>query len=407
MGGGELQVDSAVLILYPLDVTYLDPADPVREKAQVDMVVDLIPDDLVCTRVGEVSRRSRCSLKCFRFGKGPGANRFAVRPHQRCNHPPLIGVGEDAGRSASEGFHDAVALHLNGPVDQLPAAYQIMHGATLSVSATQEQERGVPSNVVNGQTIALMIVGFLIGMLAAGGIGVRVIEEVRAENDATSLPSENVSSPNGYFLDPNETLIASAAVVPTSVVASDTSVEIQYDILSLAPLAGFPPTGIPHLYPRSWRLTTESGTVEGGPDNINTGIALFELPADQIAKDVLSVDIVDPLVPYPLDAAFELSAEEPSAAVTASVRVELSSVTEQDDSTVVLLNLIADDPSDLAFIIEGVGPGWRSDPTEPGNPTVELIWVGGERPEVLALRAVGIQWIALEGVYPVSLKGQL
>ena len=68
------------------------------------------------------------------------------------------------------------------------------------------------------------MVGFLIGVLAAGSIGVRVIEEVRAEDDATSLPPENVSSPNGYLLDPNHTRIASAVVVPTAIVASDTSV---------------------------------------------------------------------------------------------------------------------------------------------------------------------------------------
>lgn len=260
---------------------------------------------------------------------------------------------------------------------------------------------------MNGRTLALTIVGFLIGALAAGSIGVRVIEEVRAEDDATSLPPENVSSPNGYLLDPNQTRIASAAVVPTAIFVSDTSVEIQYDVLSLAPSEGSPSTEIPYLYPRTWTLTTRFGSVQGGPDSVITGVAIFEVPATGSAEDIVSADIVDPLMAYPLDVIFELSEDVPAAAATDRVTVELGSITEQNDSTTVLVHLIAENPIELSLIVEGVGPGWQSTPIVPGSATFELLWIGAQRPEVLALRAVGIQWVELEGVYPVSLEGQL
>jgi hypothetical protein len=47
---------------------------------------------------------------------------------------------------------------------------------------------------VNGRAISLTIVAFLIGAFAAGGIGVRVIEEVRTDDNDTSLPPSAVAT---------------------------------------------------------------------------------------------------------------------------------------------------------------------------------------------------------------------
>ena len=251
--------------------------------------------------------------------------------------------------------------------------------------------------------------GFLVGMLAAGGIGVRVIEEVRAEDDATSLPPENVSSTtpssNEYFLDPNETLIASSAVIPTDVVGTGASVSVEYEIFSLAPGGGSSIAGDPNLYPASWRVSIDGDTVDGGPDGPDSLVATFELPAGTDVGDIVGVEIVDPLVAYPLDALFELSDENPSAAVAAAVQAELAGITERSDGTVVRLEMLTANPMDLAFTIEGAGPGWSSDKSLATSTEIELLWVGGDLPDTLTFRALGIQWVELEGVYPVSLKG--
>jgi hypothetical protein len=261
---------------------------------------------------------------------------------------------------------------------------------------------------VNGRTIALTIIGFLIGVLAAGSIGVRVIEEVRAQDDATSLPAENVSSrapvDSGYFVHADETLVASSAVIPTAVVASGSTLSIDYEVVSLAPAAELPPVEVPTVYPRTWHLTTESGTVDGGPGSPDAGVVVFDLPDGKAAIDVRSVEIVDPLVAYPLDTAFYLSEANPSIAVTGRVRAELLDISDLGDSAIVQIGLYAEDPVDLAFTIEGVGSGWQSTVRQVGAPTIELLWGGGDLPEVLTFRAMGIRWVELEGSYPMSLE---
>jgi hypothetical protein len=262
---------------------------------------------------------------------------------------------------------------------------------------------------VAGRTISLTIVGFLVGVLAAGGIGVRVIEEVRAEDDATSLPLENVSSPSsppgGFSIAPHETLIASSAVIPTSVDVSGPSLGIEFGIVTLAPTAGSPTAEFPFLYPESWILTTDSYTVDGGPGSLGASTAHFDLPAGTSSSDIRSVDIVDPVMAYPLDAQFDLSETAPSVTVTERVEAELVSVTKQGDMAAVRIDFSAEDPTDLAFIVEGIGTGWRSASTVEGSSAVELLWGGDDFPAVVTIRVAGIQWIDLVGSYPVLLEG--
>jgi hypothetical protein len=238
-------------------------------------------------------------------------------------------------------------------------------------------------------------------MFAAGGIGVRVIEEVRAEDDATSLPAQNVSSTPSS----SGTLVGSSVIVPVSVVGKGSSVGIEYEISSIAPTASLDSAGAPTLYLRSWRLTTENGTVDGGPEGLKARVALFELPDGTDAGIILGAETVDPLVAYPLDALFELSEEDSSAVITPRVQAELVSISHESGATVVTLELIAVDPIDLLFTVEGVGPWWRSGPVRASGSTIELLWIGDELPDVMTFRAAGIEWVELEGVYPVSLEG--
>jgi len=61
---------------------------------------------------------------------------------------------------------------------------------------------------LNGRAISLTIVAFLLGALAAGGVSVRVIREVKTVDDATSLPPQNIAP------DETESVTITEAVAP-------------------------------------------------------------------------------------------------------------------------------------------------------------------------------------------------
>jgi hypothetical protein len=274
---------------------------------------------------------------------------------------------------------------------------------------------------VNSRTISLTVAAFFIGAFAAAGIGVRVIEEVRTDENATSLPPENVSSTTvplvEYFVDPDEVLIASTALVPRSVIGTDSTLAIEYELISLAPTEGVPPIEfftfrelgqVPHedlafIFPRNWTLTTESRTIEGGPANPDVRVARFDLPEGVVSSDVVSVQVIDPLMLYPLDVAFDLSEQVPSAEVIDGVSVELLNISGQGDSVIVQIEVSADDPIDYMFSIEGTGSGWQSVVVRSGHRTVNLTWAGGGLPEIMTFRARGSQWVELDGTYSVSI----
>ncbi len=275
---------------------------------------------------------------------------------------------------------------------------------------------------MNGRTISLTIVGFLLGALAAAGIGVRVIEEVRTTEDATSLPPENVASttlpPATYIIDPGETVIGSTALVPKSVSGSGSDFAIEYELVSFAPRSGVPPIQVftfgnvteipndelPFIYPRSWVLTTDNGTIEGGAANHDVRVARFKLPEGVTAADITGAEIVDPLMSFPLDIVFELSESEPSAEIFDGVSVELLNISEQTDSVIVQLEIVAQDPIDRTFFVAGVGAGWRSANFEAeGRPRVNLVWDGKDLPETMTFEAIGDRWVELVGSYPVAI----
>lgn len=262
---------------------------------------------------------------------------------------------------------------------------------------------------------------FFIGAFAAAGIGVRVIEEVRTDENATSLPPENVSSTTvplvEYFVDPDEVLIASTALVPRSVIGTDSTLAIEYELISLAPTEGVPPIefftfrelqqvpneDLAFIFPRTWMLTTESRTIEGGSANPDVRVARFDLPEGVESNDVVSVQVIDPLMLYPLDVAFDLSEQAPSAEVIDGVSVVLLNISDQGDSVIVQIEVSADDPIDYMFSIEGTGSGWEPVVFRSGRRTVNLTWVGGGLPEIMTFRARGTQWVELEGTYSVSI----
>jgi hypothetical protein len=278
---------------------------------------------------------------------------------------------------------------------------------------------------VNIRGILLVIVAFMLGALAAGGIGVRVIREVDTAEDATSLPqgsttTTTVSVPNVYQIDPDETLISSTALVPSSIEASGTDLAIGYDLVTLAPHAGIDPIefvggfgvitvieneDLDHVYPRSWVVETANEVFEGGPANESTRVARFDVDEGFSISEIVDVRITEALAPFPVRAPFTLSEAEPTAEVAPGVTMELLNISDQGSTVIVQIGINLDS-EEAGFFVIGDGPGWRSAFFEAeGRPRVNLTWVGGDLPEDIPLFAQGAVLVPIEGEFSVSLEG--
>ena len=278
---------------------------------------------------------------------------------------------------------------------------------------------------MNARSLFLIVAAFVLGAVAAGSIGVRVIREVRTDEEATSLPTTSTTiqppSPATFQVDANETLIASTALVPTALEITATEVAIAYDLTTMAPYGGLEPieffagfgqttviefADLDHVYPRAWVLETTKGTFPGGPANIGTRVARFPIDEAIAADDVIGARITDARVPFPLLVPFTLSEAEPRAAITPGVTVELLNVSDQGSSFIVQVAITAEDHDAEFFFVRGDGPGWRSAFFEAeGRPRVNLTWVGGDLPVDIPLLAEGTVFSGLDGDHVVSLDG--
>jgi hypothetical protein len=278
---------------------------------------------------------------------------------------------------------------------------------------------------VSVRLITLTIVGFILGAFAAGGIGVRVIREVRTAEDATSLPAENIAPADTgaptYQVDPNETLIAAAALVPSSMSAEDGAITISYELMSLAPSMGVEPMveflgftsvetipneDLDHVYPRRWVIDTPGGPVEGGPGNESARVALFETDRTLATEDIESVRLIEAVAPFPFIVPVELSTGSPMVDVLPGVSVELLNVSDQGSTTIIQVAIDVLDEAATHVFVAGEGPGWRSAVFEAeGRPRVNLTWAGGSVPSDIPLLVSGTAWVNIEGPFVVSLDG--
>ncbi len=281
---------------------------------------------------------------------------------------------------------------------------------------------------MNIRGVLLVVVAFAIGALAAGSIGVRVIREVNTTDEATSLPPQSTSTvpvreAETFQVDPDETIIASVALVPSSIEASGSDLGIGYDLVTLAPYGGIPPiefvggfgvittidlADIDHIYPKSWVVATPNDEFVGGPANATTRVARFDVDEGFSISEITSVRITEALAPFPVTVPFVVSQDEPTVEIVPGVTVELLNVSEQGTSSIVQVEINIDDPERAGFFVSGDGPGWRSAFFEAeGRPRVNLTWVGGTLPSDIPLLATGSVLVPIEGDFVVSLEGLL
>jgi hypothetical protein len=271
-------------------------------------------------------------------------------------------------------------------------------------------------------SVGLFAMAIAVGFVVAGGSSNDQADAVdQAPATTIATPTDTTADTISYFVDPNETLVAASAFVPVELEIREDSVNLDYDVVSLAPNAesiaragaaeelglGFGEAFIPVLA-IDWRLTTTDG-VEITASITNPDVTIVRFPTETTIdpSDIASVEIVRYLVATPIEVGFTLSDTEPSVEVFPGATATLARTTQQGDQTIVLIDAETDVPIQATWMhISGDGPNWRSSVTgAPGGGSWSLAWVGGDLPSEIPLRVVGTAWIEGPGPVDVSLEG--
>ena len=104
---------------------------------------------------------------------------------------------------------------------------------------------------MNGRVISLTIVAFFIGAFAAGGVGVRVIEEVRTDDNDTSLPPSAVATAHALDIpftlsrpDPTRELLPGHTATLVSIAPLDGATVVTVEVTDTTDTARFSIEGV-------------------------------------------------------------------------------------------------------------------------------------------------------------------
>jgi hypothetical protein len=255
---------------------------------------------------------------------------------------------------------------------------------------------------VSVRLITLTIVGFILGALAAGGVGVRVIREVRALDDATSLSAQNIARDDGYHTDPTETLISSVALVPGSAAFGDDGFSISYEMISIAPTLGTEHSqDYQQLYPKRWLVEAIGGEFEGIQENANEPVAVFPLMVGGSIDQVDTVRVVEAFVPAPFEIPVSISGAAPEMSVAAGIDVVLVGESDNGDTTTIEIRIVADDGIARDVQVIGEGQGWSESSTS--GDTVTLTRSNDVEAAEFELIVFGTSWVAVDGEFIVNI----
>ena len=250
--------------------------------------------------------------------------------------------------------------------------------------------------------ITLTIVGLVLGALAAGGVGVRVIREVRTLDDATSLPAQNIARDDGYHTGPNETLISSVTLVPEAATFGDDGFSISYQLTSIAPtLSDEYAQDDQPLYPKRWLVEALGGEFEGMQENASEPVALFPLMVGGSIDQVDAVRVVEAFVPAPFETPVSISGAAPEVSVGVGIDIVLVGESDNGDTTTIEIRIVGDDGIARDVQILGDGPGW-SRPSTSGD-TVMLTRSNDVEAAEFDLIVFGTSWVAIEGEFIVNI----
>ena len=255
------------------------------------------------------------------------------------------------------------------------------------------------------------------GAVAASAVvlvvsGITAFVGVRAATSTLAdAPPETATTtaPVARFVADDELVLGQAVLVPGRLAVDGGEATLAYDLVGLAPLADAEPVArfVPFqglvetdaaetrvVFPDRWTLETTNGDYAGTTANPDASVARFVVPEDLAPADVNAIRLDGFRVRVPFDREFEATDDGAAVEVAPGVAVRILRVTEQETTTIVQVELLAENLSDSASLeIEGGGPGWIASVREAeGRPRWNLTFDGGMAPDPIQLVVRGALW---------------
>lgn len=261
------------------------------------------------------------------------------------------------------------------------------------------------------QTAVISLVVFVLALVAGLTLGSRANADPAATTTTVSQTAPT-TVPQAFFVDPDETVVGPAVVVPEDLQLDGEQVTLEFALSSLAPVGDaasitqflsfqaveeVPAADLDTVYLDRWVLTTAAGDVTGSVANPVARTVRFDVGEDFSLDAITSIKLDSYALLVPIDSEFVLSIANETAQVAPGITARLLAVTEQA-RTIIQVELISERNFNYDLVqLTGAGPGWRSAVREAeGRPRWNLTYDAPQAPDPIPLRIVGSIWVSVD-----------
>ena len=258
------------------------------------------------------------------------------------------------------------------------------------------------------------VIAFLVFALG-GVVGIALGNAAAADSAPTTTASAAATTttvPKPLFVEPGETVVGPAVVIPGDLSLDGEQVVLDFDMISLAPVGdapsvaqflGFqaveevPAADLDTVFLDRLVLSTTAGHIPGMVANPAAHTVRFDVGEGFSLDSVTGVKLDSYAILTPVEAEFTLDLANETAQVAPGMTARLLAVTEQA-RTIVQVELISTRGFNYDHIsLTGAGPGWKSAVREAeGRPRWNLTYDAAQAPDPIPLRIAGAIWIPIE-----------
>lgn len=252
--------------------------------------------------------------------------------------------------------------------------------------------------------------GFAVGAILAG-VGIALAPD--APTPTTTTTTRAADAAGVWWIDPHETPIGPAVLIPESLTVEDGEAVLRYRVVTRAPAGrglrfeDHDPTGVT---PETWTLLTTDGEYPGVTRIAGAETASFAIDDRFLLGSVTGLRIDGYRLRLPYTYLVSLPPTEGASVALAENRtLSVATILAQASSLIVHLDL--DQPLDdfghgdgSEIQVTGVGPEWISSANRQFS-GFQIIRDGPEVPDPLVLRIHSVDWVPFPGPIEVDLGG--